>query len=344
MDSSRVCHHHPGESAVAHCGTCQTNLCNNCIINVHDQSRCKNCNSENVQWLDNGHLLMQMTDIDYIVDMVNKSEISSIKSIVSNLLVIINDPKSTADDLKKVIEIDPPLSARILKLANSVYYASRKKMNALNEAIIWIGYDAVKELALRQKVCKLFIDNESVNGFSRLLLWKHSVAVALLAKMIYKKIFREKGEDIYIAGLLHDLGIIAENQFRQDEFREILKKVEKERLNLIEAEKTILGYNHEEIGRAITLDWNLPEDLVMAIGYHHHPTSVAPKLSKIVLTLYIADFCCHEYGIGWSGGYDRDNTLFMECCSILGIKVNSLDVLIKNVGQKLQKMEESGVL
>ena len=148
------------------------------------------------------------TKLKKIVEMVNKSEISSIQNIVSGVTKIINDPKSSAKDLKEIIQIDPPLTGKLLKLANSVYYSPRTKISEIQQAIIWVGYDALKELALSQKVCEIFAGNSTIEGYSKTLLWKHSVAVSLLGKMIYRKEFREKGENIYVAGLLHDIGII----------------------------------------------------------------------------------------------------------------------------------------
>jgi len=88
-----------------------------------------------------------------IVQMVNKSEISSIRNTVVGITKIINDPKSSAKDFKEIIQIDPPLTARLLKLANSVYYSPQTRISEIQQAIIWVGYDALKELALSQKVC-----------------------------------------------------------------------------------------------------------------------------------------------------------------------------------------------
>ena len=81
--------------------------------------------------------------VEKIVQMVNKSEISSVQNVVSGITKIINDPKSSAKDLKEIIQIDPPLTGKLLKLANSVYYSPRSEVSEIQQAIIWVGYDAL---------------------------------------------------------------------------------------------------------------------------------------------------------------------------------------------------------
>jgi len=278
-----------------------------------------------------------------IVQMVNESDISSIKNTVVGITKIINDPKSSAKDFKEIIQIDPPLTGRLLKLANSVYYSPRTKISEIQQAIIWVGYDALKELALRQKVCEVFDGDETIEGYSRPLLWKHSVAVSLLGKMIYRKEFREKGENIYVAGLLHDIGIIVLDQFCEDEFRIILSKTKTEKNNHRKAEQKVLGFDHTEVGKAIADDWNLPQELVEVIGCHHNPDNIAREFEKAGLTLYVADYVCQQKGIGYSDAPVPDKESFRRCLKRLNLTSYALDLIVADVEQELFKMEEQGL-
>ena len=128
--------------------------------------------------------------LEKLVALVNRSEISSIKSIVSGIVRIINDPQASIWDLKEMVEVDPPLAAKVLKVANSVYYSPPKKIGEIKQALIWIGFDTLKEMALSQKVAGIFNENDSIEGHSIHSLWKHCVAVALITKMIYRREFR----------------------------------------------------------------------------------------------------------------------------------------------------------
>ena len=277
-----------------------------------------------------------------LVELVNESNISSIKSVVSGIIKIINDPKASVKDLIDLIEIDPPLMAKVLKAANCSYYSPRHSIYDIEKAIIWLGFDHLKELALSQKVCEIFGKDESIDGYSRSSLWKHSVAVGLLGKMIYRKEFGERGENIYIGGLLHDFGIITEDQFLSDDFKFILDRSKNENKNLSITEDKVLGYNHSEIGMAIATHWNFPEELIMAIGYHHNPDCVIGEYLKIATTLYLADYLCQEEEIGYGDTPFRDTIFFEKSLKELGLKSNALDLIVKDLKKEITKMEEQG--
>lgn len=283
------------------------------------------------------------TKLKKIVEMVNKSEISSIQNIVLGVTKIINDPKSSAKDLKEIIQIDPPLTGKLLKLANSVYYSPRTNISEIQQAIIWVGYDALKELALSQKVCEVFTGDSDIEGYSRTLLWKHSVAVALLGKMIYRREFGEKGENIYVAGLLHDIGIIVLDQFCEDEFRLILSKTKTEKENHTKTEEEVLGFDHTEVGKAMTNDWNLPQELVEVIGCHHNPEKTVQEFVRPCSTLYVADCICQQKGLGYRDAPIRDGDLFRRCLKRLDLTSYALDLIVEDVEQELFKMEEQGL-
>lgn len=281
--------------------------------------------------------------LKHLISLVNKSDISSIKKVVSGIIRIVNDPKSSASDLKKLIEIDPPLTARILRVANSAYYASRMEVSAIQQAIVRIGFNALLELALSQKVCSIFEKDEPIGIYSRRSLWKHSVAVSLLGKLIFRREFGEKGETIFVGGLLHDLGIIVEDQFFQDDFIQLQREMSHNVINLTDAEGKVLGITHTDIAKAIANNWNLPKELVFAMGCHHNPKEAPKEFSRIVTTLYIADYSCQEMGIGYGDAPLRDETVFQECLNKLDIKPHALELITKDMEQELRKMEEGGL-
>ncbi len=221
---------------------------------------------------------------------VDQAGIATINRTVSGIIKIIKNPDETAMDLQDIIETDPPLMGNVLRIANSAYFRSIQKISQIDEAIIRIGFDALKEIALCQKLCEIFKGDDSFKDYSRSLLWKHSVAVALLGKMIFRMEFRERGDNIYTAGLLHEIGVIAEDQILHEDFRKALGLSFDENKNLADAENHVLGYHHAELGGEIAGHWNFPEELCMAVCYHHNPEDAPDKFSRIVSTLYVADF------------------------------------------------------
>ena len=277
-----------------------------------------------------------------IIELVDQSEISSIQSVVSGVIDVINDPRSSAKDLKDIIEIDPPLTAKVLKVANSAYYYSPNRISEIQHAVIWIGFDVLKEIALSQKVWEVFDKEECIHDYSRSSLWKHSVAVALLGKMIYRREFGERGENAYAAGLLHDIGIIVEHQFLANEFKGILTKAREEKKNLPRAEYEVLGYTHTDVGETLAEHWSFPEEFVLAVGYHHKPDLVEQEHSRLASTLYVADYLCQENGIGYADMPVRDKELFQKCLKKLNIKAYALDLIVKDLEAEIARMEDQG--
>jgi putative nucleotidyltransferase with HDIG domain len=280
--------------------------------------------------------------VPMVIELVNKSDISSIRHIVSEVLKIIKDERSSAKDLKDIIERDAPLCARLLKLANSAYYGYSKKISDIQEAIVCIGFDAVKELALSQKVCELFMSEQTREGYSRWLLWRHSLAVAICSKMIYRREFREHGNDIYVAGLLHDIGIIVEDQFFPEQFEKALRGAAREKRNLYEVEIQTLGISHPEIAKVVSENWGFPDELIQAIAFHHRPARADKEFERFVRTVYIADYICQREKIGYVDTLAGDVNEFHECLSRLEIKEEAIDIIVKDLKEELRRMDEIG--
>lgn len=281
-------------------------------------------------------------NIENILYLIEQSEISSIKSIVSGIVNIISDPESTLNDLKKVIQVDPPLTSKVLKVANSAFFSPPRKIGEIKQALIWIGFEALKELALSQKVCRLFNSSDCVEGYSRRLLWKHSVAVALIGKMIYRREFRRNGAGAYAAGLLHDIGLIVEDQFLQSEFREVLRRAADEQEDLARIEQEVFGLNHAEIGMALTASWDLPQEMCVAIGHHNSPQEVDRRFFRLASTLYVSEYLCRQHDLGYSDTTNQDPEVFERCLESLRIEACALELIVEDVKQELSRIEEQG--
>ncbi len=282
-------------------------------------------------------------NINSLIEKVEQSSIASIQNVASGILKTINDIRSTTKDLEKLIKLDPPLTAKILKVANSAYYSTGKDIKSIEQAIVRVGMDTLNYLALGQKVKDVFDKGDIFEEYSRILLWKHCITVSLLGKLIFSKLFHEDGANIYTAGLLHNIGIIAIDQFLDEEFKEILIKSNQEQKNLITLENDAFGFNHAELGQAILDSWNLPQELVRAVGFHHNPTEVAKEYQKSTYTLFIADFLCQENGFGYCDTPSRDHTVFDECRGELGIDDDTIDMLLSELKKELIKIQEQGI-
>ncbi len=284
------------------------------------------------------------TEIKNIIKLVNNSDISSIKQVVTQILKVINDPDSSANDLKNIIEIDPPLTAKLLHRANSAYYGYPRSISEIQEAIVCIGFDAVRELALNQKVCELFQNDESNYGYSRSFLWKHCVAVALCSKLLFRRAFRRKGDNIYVAGLLHDIGIIVLDQFFHERFINILGESFSGKNNLINIEISGFGFNHADVAGALTEDWGFPDKIVSAIKNHHFPDKSEKNHELISGTLFVANFLVQSKLMGFCDMPYGNKTLFQKCLLKLNLKEKGTELIIGEVEKEITIMEKSGWL
>ncbi|MFZ7125429.1 MAG: HDOD domain-containing protein [Desulfobacterales bacterium] len=282
--------------------------------------------------------------LDAIVDAVNRSDLSTIRSVVLRLMAIINDPAATAKDLVETIQVDPPLAAKVLKLVNSAYCSPRSKISDLQQAVIFIGFETLKELALNQKVCEIFQKGIRIEGYSRKALWKHSVAVALFAKQIYRKEFGEMGDGAYAAGLLHDIGIIVEDQFLNEDFTQALQLVGRRNLPQWIAEKEILGFDHSEVGMALLSNWGLPEDLTTAIGRHHDPLDASHTLFRLSATIYLANHYCQRANMGFCDSANFGEELPERVRDQLHIEEHAIELIREDITEALSQLESQGII
>ncbi|HIJ90700.1 MAG: HDOD domain-containing protein [Desulfobulbaceae bacterium] len=286
------------------------------------------------------------TDVSLVglLDLVEASSIASIKGTVSGILSLISDPATSSFDLVQLIEVDPPLTAKILRVANSSYYATSKTISDIQQALIWIGSDTLKEIILAQKMSELYRGGTPVHGYSRLQLWRHSLAVALLAKAIYRREFGEKGNNAYAAGLMHDIGVIVEDQLLPQEFMQLVQAMEDTPQSLSGSETSFLGYDHCLVGMGLAEKWNFPDELMDGIGFHHNPEGAREEHRMFVKTIFIADYLMFEQGYGYVPVKLPDREILQQYVGDLGLQWYALRAIVALVREELGKIEQKGYL
>jgi HD-like signal output (HDOD) protein len=287
-----------------------------------------------------------MMTINEIIEQTCKTDISSIPIVINKILDIIKNQFSSATDLKRTIEIDPVLTARVMRVANSSCYARNRKSTSLLEAIVSIGFNAVKEIVISHNANSLFNDKKVSFGYSRPLLWKHSVAVAVCSKMIYRKVFQESGENAYCAGLVHDLGIIVEEQFLKDVFYSIVKNSFKKKIALLEEERTVFGFSHADIGRELSKKWDLPSSFETVFNYDEKfiekENSVSEEDMILSNTITASNYICREMNLGYSEMYKNNRDTYLKCIQCINLSEVGVKIIEKEVVDKIQFMTENG--
>jgi len=228
------------------------------------------------------------------------ASLPTLPAVVANIIRLVDNPRTSARDLERHISTDPALTAKILRLANSAYYGFPNRIGTVSLAVVILGFNTVKAIALTVSVFDMFNTDGHHNGFDAAAFWEHSFGCALAAELLSKIVrYRAKGE-AFTAGVLHDIGKVALNYFMKDQFEEVMRIVGRESLHISEAEKRVLGATHAEVGGWLTQLWNLPHHLSECISLHHAPgkAEMDPDLTAIV---HLADILCRTREIG-SGG------------------------------------------
>ncbi|MPW24420.1 HDOD domain-containing protein [Alkalibaculum sp. M08DMB] len=239
---------------------------------------------------------MEKLVLDNITKKVN--DLPALPTIVNDVIKLTEDPYSTVKDIERVIMKDQGLTSRILRLANSVHYGYARRISTISEASTLLGFEAIKSMTLAASVNGLMIKKVPGYGLDENQLWIQSQSCAMISRYISKKIRYPYADQAYVAGLLRDIGKMIISYYLVDYSKEIMIKIEENpNLSFVEVEEMVLGFNHSQIGAQVAKKWNLPDELIEAIAYHHTPekATVNFKLTSIV---HVADAITMMLGIG----------------------------------------------
>jgi len=216
------------------------------------------------------------------------SALPTLDASVQKILEVAQNPKSSAAEMEEVISKDQSLSGKVLKIVNSAYYGFPRQISSISQAIVVLGFQAVKNLALTSSVKDMFRETHK-GTLNMKALWLHSMATAIASEIIADYLGYQKKEEAFTAGLLHDIGKLVMNMF-VPELKEVVEKVGKEGLTFFEAEQKILDVNHAVVGKYLLDNWNLPNPIIMAVLYHHEPMKAGDILyADLVKFVHLAD-------------------------------------------------------
>lgn len=263
----------------------------------------------------------------------------SLSTTVIKVLETCNNPNASAYDLKRVISLDPVLTGRVLKLINSAYYSLGRPISSLTRAIILLGINNVKNLALSFAVLDSFKGKRTGRSFSADEFWTHSLGVGVVAKSLaaIKEVPSSAREEYFIAGLLHDLGKLPLQSQLKEEYDLAYDFARRHESQLYDSEINHLGLDHCTVGRLIARKWRLGLPLVDSLSHHHHPDESSEENRNFVWMVSLANHWVNAFDIGNAGDHAADHATIADLSNKVGVDWALLSTLREAVLCEIDK-------
>ena len=278
---------------------------------------------------------MTLKELQKIVDGIK--DLPTLPTIIMKVVEIINNPKSSVKDIKSIIENDYVQTVRVLRLANSSYYGFPQKISTITTAIVLLGFNEIKNLLLSSSVYDLFTSHSGVKKyyFDHLKFLDHSIGTAIAARVIAEIIRYEEPEELFVGGLLHDIGRVVQKQFLTEDFEKLMINVIKTDSLIYKKEKRVIGYTHTEVGMLLAKKWKMTDKIVNIIAYHHRPL-LSTTYAREAAIVNLADIIVRALGIG-SGGDNQIPIMEEDIFKLTGLSIDKIDAVMELVEQRFKE-------
>jgi HD-like signal output (HDOD) protein len=202
--------------------------------------------------------------------------------------------------LHAIIAHDPALVTRILKVVNSSFYGLPGQIGSIERAIVLLGLNAVKNIAVAASLGQLFRGVKLCEGFTARDLWTHCIAVATTARHLAREMKLPISDEAFLAGMIHDVGILVALQTWPQQVRQACERVRFEGIDFCQAERDAMGVDHQQLGAGLVEQWKFPRSCQLVAGYHHQPAELADNNRMLVTLVFVADTLCCQGQCGFN--------------------------------------------
>jgi HD-like signal output (HDOD) protein len=230
----------------------------------------------------------------------NIKSLQTLPTIYTSISEALKDPLVTPEKLSQIISLDQVSSLKILKVANSPFYGFRGRIETISQAIIYLGFDEIKNIIFALSVVNIFSKDNTIVSLKTTDLWYHSIGVGITTRLIGSAIGEKELENYFLAGIIHDIGELLFIEFIPKEYEQVLELLKKKNCMLKEAEVEILGFDHCKAGQILAEKWKLPSNLQDVILFHHDGTKDNQKI-KLIAAVHAADIFVEALELGESG-------------------------------------------
>lgn len=234
-------------------------------------------------------------------------QLATLPSITAEIIRLADDPTTSGHDLASLVNHDPVLATRILKVVNSSFYGLSGQVNSLGHAIGLLGFRALKNIAVAASLVR-FLGKGRKGDFDPREIWEHSIAAASAARMLATLGKAVAPDEAFLAGLIHDLGILVEMQAGLPAFVQVLRRVESDgQTTFREAELAVFGTTHELVGAAVCEAWKFPARIRAAVEFHHRLEECPDPSDPMPMLIQAADRVAARLGLGYTQTVENMN-------------------------------------
>jgi diguanylate cyclase (GGDEF)-like protein len=274
---------------------------------------------------------------DILKTVLSSSELPTLPTVASALISLTSQEGTTLSDIADLVSKDIALSTKILKVSNSAFYSFPQQISSINQAVSILGINAVRSLVLSFSFLSIKGGGKS-DRFDFQKFWERSLASAVAAKMIMDKVKGADTEEIFVSGLLQNLGELIFAKTFSDEYEKVLSLVAEEQGTVIEIEKKILGVDHCFIGYEVAKSWGFPEVLLIPILFHHDPLQYTGQNLKIKTTtsaVYLSDILINIITSRTPEEYHKK--FHKEAKKLLGLSSADINNILSNLHHQVDQ-------
>lgn len=225
----------------------------------------------------------------------------TLPTLAARLLDLVDHPNTSAATLARFVSQDQVITARLLKMCNSAYYGLGREVTSVQQAVVMLGFDMVKEISLGVSVINAFRSTKGMDGFDITGFWDHSSAVGMVSRRIAKGWQPTLASEAFTAGLLHDIGKVVLIQYMPDDFAQVIQNAKASGKSLHEEERLVFGTDHGQIGSWLAGRWKLPKALRDVMQFHHDVDLCPVESRNLAVIVHLADLLCRLLKAGNGG-------------------------------------------
>ncbi|MCC6240593.1 MAG: HDOD domain-containing protein [Phycisphaerales bacterium] len=233
-------------------------------------------------------------------DAVKKiSSIATLPEVTTRIIAAVEDPRSSAAQLHRIVSHDPALVTRILKIVNSAFYGLPGQIASIDRAIVMLGLNAVKNIAVAASLGELFRGVKLTDEFTARDLWSHCIAVAVCCRELAREAGLTIADEAFLAGMIHDIGLLVAMHAWPQKLREVCQQAAAGG-DFCQIERDTYAVDHQQLGHELTESWKFPRSCQLVTAHHHKPEALPPDQRLLSALVYTADTLCAQRGIGFN--------------------------------------------